>query len=127
MALRRTDAMRLSNAGHVEEVPARATRLSSLHARVTGGGEKPVEVGLTLVRESLADVGDRRRGTQIARLVPRLLRFVDASELEYTSMDHATKHQAVSLIGIKLHVLVSGATYNLHTREAVPAAAEPRG
>ena len=53
--------------------------------------------------------------------------IIDASDLEYSSMDHAHKHQTVSLIGVKLHILAEGATYNLHTREAVPAPASRGG
>ena len=84
----------------------------------------PYAIGLGLDEDTAAFIGPDDVLTVVGS---GGVTIVDASELEYTSMDHAQKHQAVSLIGIKLHILVSGATYNLHTREAVPATAEPRG
>lgn len=47
--------------------------------------------------------------------------IIDPTELEYSSMDHAKGRQPVSMIGIQLHVLVEGGTFNLHTRDARPA------
>jgi len=44
--------------------------------------------------------------------------IVDASEVSYTSMDEASEGQPVCVLGLKLHVLVAGATFNLHTRVA---------
>jgi len=46
---------------------------------------------------------------------------VDPSELEFSSLDSARKGEPVCLIGIRLHVLVGGASFNLKTREARPA------
>ena len=43
---------------------------------------------------------------------------VDPSQLEFSSMDAALKGQPVSLIGIRLHILIEGGTYNTHTRKA---------
>jgi cyanophycinase len=43
---------------------------------------------------------------------------VDASGIEFSSMDLARKNEPVCLLGVKLHILIQGATYNLHTREA---------
>ncbi|MCU0621348.1 MAG: hypothetical protein MUC69_07595, partial [Gemmatimonadales bacterium] len=45
---------------------------------------------------------------------------VDPSEIEFSSMDHANRNEAVCLLGIKMHILVQGATFNLHTRVASP-------
>jgi cyanophycinase len=44
--------------------------------------------------------------------------IVDASEVTYSSMDSVTEGQPVCMLGLKLHVLVAGATFNLHTRVA---------
>jgi len=44
--------------------------------------------------------------------------IVDPSSIEYSSMDAAKQGQPVSLVGVKLHVLIRGGTYNLHTRVA---------
>jgi cyanophycinase len=47
---------------------------------------------------------------------------VDPSELEFSSMAHVRKNDPICLIGLRLHVLDHGATINLHTRLAAPAA-----
>ncbi len=47
--------------------------------------------------------------------------IVDAAELEFSSMDQVDEGQPVCLLGMKLHMLVAGATYNLHTRKASAA------
>lgn len=44
--------------------------------------------------------------------------LVDPSHVEYSSADHTAPGEPVSLIGMRLHILTHGATYNLHTREA---------
>jgi cyanophycinase len=43
---------------------------------------------------------------------------VDASEVEFSSMAEIEEGQPVCLLGIKLHLLTRGATFNLHTRVA---------
>lgn len=43
---------------------------------------------------------------------------VDASELKFSSMAQAGEDDPVAMLGLKVHILVAGATFNLHTREA---------
>lgn len=43
---------------------------------------------------------------------------IDPAELRHSSMSYVRKAESVSLIGLKLHVLASGAFFNLETREA---------
>ncbi len=43
---------------------------------------------------------------------------VDAADVTYSSMDSVTEGQPVCMLGLKVHVLVSGATFNMHTRIA---------
>ena len=43
---------------------------------------------------------------------------VDAAEVQFSSMDSIAEGKPVCLLGIKLHVLTQGATFNLHTRQA---------
>jgi cyanophycinase len=50
--------------------------------------------------------------------------IVDPAEMEYSSMDQAKQGEPVSMIGVKIHVLVSGARYNLHLRKATAIKAE---
>jgi cyanophycinase len=50
---------------------------------------------------------------------------VDASEVTFSSMDSVSEGQPVCMLGLKMHVLVAGATFNLHTRLAEAAALMP--
>ena len=43
---------------------------------------------------------------------------VDPSELRHSSMSYVRRAEAVTLIGLKLHVLASGAHFNIETRQA---------
>lgn len=45
---------------------------------------------------------------------------VDAGALTFSSMADAGQSQPVCLLGLTVHILVAGATYNLHTRCASP-------
>jgi cyanophycinase len=45
---------------------------------------------------------------------------VDAAEVRFSSMDSVKEGRPVCLIGVKLHILTKGATFNLHSREADP-------
>ncbi|HEX9472913.1 MAG TPA: cyanophycinase [Steroidobacteraceae bacterium] len=48
--------------------------------------------------------------------------IVDGAEVRFSSMSEATEGQPVCMLGLRLHVLVAGATFNLHTRVAEPGA-----
>lgn len=43
---------------------------------------------------------------------------VDPADLRHSSMSYVRKAEAISLVGLKLHVLASGSHFNLETREA---------
>lgn len=43
---------------------------------------------------------------------------VDGSDVSYCSIDSVEEGQPVCMLGLKLHLLVAGATFNLHTRVA---------
>jgi cyanophycinase len=47
---------------------------------------------------------------------------VDASEVSYSSIGEVAEGQPVCILGLRLHVLTAGATFNLHTRQATAAA-----
>jgi cyanophycinase len=49
------------------------------------------------------------------------LTIVDPSGLEFSSMARVRKNDAVCLIGLKLHILDHGSTFNLHSRVAAAA------
>lgn len=52
--------------------------------------------------------------------------IVDANGLEFSSMESAEEGDPVCLIGLTMHILVAGASYDLHTREAFPGALAQR-
>ena len=43
---------------------------------------------------------------------------VDAHDLQFSSMAHADEDDPVCMLGLGVHILVAGATFNLHTRRA---------
>lgn len=43
---------------------------------------------------------------------------VDASQLQFSSLDRIENGEPVCLLGLNIHILVHGATFNLHTRRA---------
>ncbi len=50
--------------------------------------------------------------------------IVDPSEVSHSSMDSTRPHEAVCVLGLRLHVLTAGATFDIKTRQAAPP---PRG
>jgi cyanophycinase len=44
--------------------------------------------------------------------------IVDASGIQFSSMDSTEEGKVVCMLGLQLHILVAGATFNLHTRQA---------
>ena len=43
---------------------------------------------------------------------------VDGSEVSYSSMSEVSEGQPVCVLGLRVHILTAGATFNLHTRQA---------
>jgi cyanophycinase len=43
---------------------------------------------------------------------------VDAGGIGFSSMDSVSAGETVCMLGLTLHILTSGATFNLHTRKA---------
>jgi cyanophycinase len=48
--------------------------------------------------------------------------IVDGSDVSYSSIDTVCDGQPVCMLGLRLHFLVAGATFNLHTRTAAAGA-----
>jgi cyanophycinase len=46
---------------------------------------------------------------------------VDASEVTYSSISEVSEGQPVCMLGLRVHILTTGATFNLHTRLAAAA------
>lgn len=49
--------------------------------------------------------------------------IVDPTDMRYSSMDSARRHEPVCVLGVRLHVLVDGGTFDLETKQA--SAGEP--
>ncbi len=47
---------------------------------------------------------------------------VDGTDVSYSSIDKVPDGQAVCMLGMQVHLLVAGATYNLNTHQASPGA-----
>ncbi len=77
----------------------------------------PFAVGLGLDEDTGAFIGPDET---IEIIGSGAVTVVDPSEIEFSSMDVAHRDEPVCLLGVKLHILVQGATYNLHTRVASP-------
>ena len=54
------------------------------------------------------------------------LTVVDASDVSFSSMDSVSEGQPVCMLGLRLHILVAGATFNMHTRVASAGALAQR-
>ncbi len=82
----------------------------------------PFAVGLGLDEDTAAFIGPddviEIRGSGA-------ITCIDPSKVEYSSADHTDRGQPVSLVGVQLHILTHGASYNLHTRRADMRAMQP--
>jgi cyanophycinase len=73
----------------------------------------PFAVGLGVDEDTAAFIGpDESIDVQGSGAVT----VVDPSAVEYSSIAEAKQGEPVTLLGVKVHVLTPGATFNLHTR-----------
>lgn len=78
----------------------------------------PFTIGLGLDEDTAAFI----RPDNVVEVVGSgAITVVDAGALEYSAMASTEEGKPVEMIGIRVHVLVEGATYNLDTRRANPA------
>lgn len=75
----------------------------------------PFAVGLGLDEDTAAFIAP---DSSIEVVGSGAITVIDPSGIEFSSMDVAGRNDPVCLLGVKLHILIEGATYNLHTREA---------
>lgn len=78
----------------------------------------PFAIGLGVDEDTAAFIGP---GDLIEVVGSGGLTVIDLSDLQHSSMADVKQGKPVCLIGIKLHILLDGGTYNLSTREASPA------
>ncbi len=75
----------------------------------------PFPVGIGLDEDTAAFIGpDNTLEVEGSGAVT----VVDADGTEFSSMAQADENDPVCLIGLRLHILVAGASFNLHTRKA---------
>jgi cyanophycinase len=75
----------------------------------------PFVIGLGLDEDTAAFIGPDNT-LEVAG--SGAITVVDPSEVEFSSMDQVEKDDPVCLIGVRLHVLVRGATFDLQARKA---------
>jgi cyanophycinase len=77
----------------------------------------PFGVGVGLDEDTAAVIGADNLLTVVGS---GAITIVDPADMSFSSMDSAKEDAPVCLIGLKVHVLVAGATFNLFTRVAKP-------
>ncbi len=77
----------------------------------------PFAIGLGLDEDTAAFIDPH---DTIHVLGAGAITVVDASSLEHSSMGLARAGDAICLTGVKLHILTTGSTFDLHTRTAHP-------
>jgi cyanophycinase len=79
----------------------------------------PFAVGIGLDEDTAAFIGP---GEQLEVEGSGGVTIVDPGEVNFSSIDAAEDGQSVCMLGLKVHVLVAGASFNLHTRVATAGA-----
>jgi cyanophycinase len=91
------------------------TQRGRLGRLITALAFNPFLIGLGLDEDTAAFIGPDQT---VEVEGSGTLTIVDAAKLKFSSMDRAAAEDSVSMLGLTLHVLIRGATFNLHTREA---------
>ena len=77
----------------------------------------PFAIGLGLDEDTAAFIG---ADNTLEVVGSGAITVIDASGLEFSSMDRVKEGEPVCMLGIMVHILAAGATFNLHTRKASP-------
>ena len=75
----------------------------------------PVAVGIGLDEDTAAFIGPHE---ELEVVGTGGITLIDPSDLKYSSMSRARRGDPVSLIGVRLHILVSGGRFEIESREA---------
>ncbi len=102
----------LTNAFIVDQHFRQRDRLGRL---LTALAYNPFAVGLGLDEDTAAFI---KPGDQLEVVGSGGITLIDPTDLTYSSMDSARRGDPVSLIGVKLHILVSGGRFDIATRKA---------
>jgi cyanophycinase len=79
----------------------------------------PFAVGVGLDEDTAAFIN---RENKLEVVGSGAITIVDVSALEYSSMAQVEEGKPVTLIGVRLHVLAHGSTYDMEARRATPGA-----
>ena len=74
---------------------------------------RPIGIGLDEDTAAFIDPDDR-----LEVMGSGAITVVDPSEVDFSSMDSAKRHEPVCLLNIRLHILSEGATFDIGTRKA---------
>ena len=102
----------LTNAFIIDQHFRERDRLGRL---LTALAYNPFAVGIGLDEDTAAFI---RPGDAFEVVGSGGITVIDPTNLTYSSMDQARRGDPVSLIGVKLHILVSGGRFDIVTREA---------
>ena len=91
------------------------TQRNRLGRLITALAFNPFLIGLGLDEDTAAFIGPDQ---SVEVEGSGTLTVVDADNLKFSSMAQAAANDPVSVLGITMHVLIRGATFNLHTRVA---------
>jgi cyanophycinase len=75
----------------------------------------PFAIGLGLDEDTAAFIGP---DNTLEAAGSGSITVVDASGVEFSSMDTADEGQPICMLGVAIHILIAGAKFNLHTRKA---------
>jgi len=76
----------------------------------------PFAVGIGLDEDTAAFI---RPGDDLEVVGSGGITIIDPLDLSYSSMDRARRGEPVSLIGVKLHILISGGRFEIESRTAI--------
>ena len=102
----------LTNAFIIDQHFRQRDRLGRL---LTALAYNPFAVGIGLDEDTAAFI---RPGDELEVVGSGGITVIDPTDLSYSSMDRARRGEPVSLIGIRLHILVSGGRFDIASREA---------
>ena len=75
----------------------------------------PFVCGLGIDENTAAFIGPDGEAEIVGR---GTVTVIDPADLRHSSMSYVRKAEAISLVGLKLHILAAGARFNIETREA---------
>ncbi len=76
----------------------------------------PFVVGIGLDEDTAAFI---RPGDDLEVVGSGGITVIDPTDLSYSSMDRARRGETVSLVGVKLHILISGGRFEIESRQAI--------